>query len=291
MILSHEHRHPEHTHKARLEVCDLTPVRYRRMCDAAVLRRTRESAIPQADVDAVVDFIAKHPHLGSTKAHHTLIDHEQALVSSGYINQAKQEMIRLSEDEYRIRREEEKSLEQQLRDRQQPTDYQHIQAEYANHIWAIDFLNLRFLGFSLCICVVYDIYTQAYHAILAGCGSDRELAHRSITTAVEHNGGQAALLLRRDNGKAFTTDSVQELLEHLFIQDAPIPPASPWFNGSLESNNGSLKSTVKTIGLQHLAEDVSSFNLARRNESNAVNALQELCDKALVNLNAEISRR
>lgn len=290
MILMHEHKYSTHTQKARLEACGLTPLQYRRMCRGAALRRTRESAIPQDDVDAVIDLISKHPHIGSVKAHHTLIDQEKALVSSGFINQAKQEMIRLAEEEYRTRRENEKTLEQLLRDRQQPNDYEHIQAEYKNHIWAIDFVNLRFFGFSLCLCVVYDIFTQAYHSILAGSGCDRELAHRTITDAVRHNGEQAAVLLRRDNGKAFTTDTVQKLLDHLFMQDNPIPPGSPWFNGSLESNNSGLKATIKTIGLQQLADDPSLSTRARKNEVDAITALQELCDQAFKTLNSEISR-
>lgn len=114
MILTHAHKYSTHTQKARLETCGLTPLQYRRMCRGATLRRTRESAIPQEDVDAVIDLIAKHPHIGSVKAHHTLIDQEKALVSSAFINQAKQEMIRLAEDEYRTRREDEKTLEQLL---------------------------------------------------------------------------------------------------------------------------------------------------------------------------------
>ncbi len=290
MILHHEHKYPKHTQEARLNACDLTPLRYRRMCRSADLRRTRESAIPQEDVDAVIDLIAKHPQIGSVKVHHTLIDHEQAFVSSAFINQAKQEMIRITEMAYRSRREKKKTLEQLLRERQAPNDYQHIQAEYPNHIWATDFLNLRFLGFSLCICVVYDIFTQAYHSILAGAGSDRELAGRCLSDAVRHNGGQAAVLLRRDNGKAFTTHTIQSLLDHLFMQDNPIPPASPWFNGSLESNNSGLKATVKTIGLQQLAADPARFRLARANETNAVAALQQLCNEAFISLNSDISR-
>lgn len=290
MILMHEHKYSTHTRKARLEACNLTPLRYQRMCRSAALRRTRESAIPQEDVDAVIDLIVEHPQIGSVKAHQTLVDQEQALVSSGFINQAKQEMIRLAEEEYRNRREDQKTLEQLLRDRQQPNDYQHIQAEYKNHIWATDFVNLRFFGFSLCLCVVYDIYTQAYHSICAGSGCDRELAHRTITDAVSNNGGQAAILLRRDNGKAFTTDTIQKLLDHLFMQDNPIPPGSPWFNGSLESNNSGLKATIKTIGLQRLADDSSFSSQARKNETDAITALQELCDKAFTTLNSEICR-
>lgn len=290
MILTHDHKYPAHSQKDRLQACELTPLRYQRMRRSAQLRRTRESAIPQADVDAVIDLIAQHPQIGSAKAHHTLIDHEKALVSSSFINQAKQEMIRLAEDEYRSRKEAEKTLEKHLRDRRQPNDYQHIQAEHPNHIWAIDFVTLRFLGFSLSLCVIYDIYTQAYHAILAGSGADRDLAGRTLTAAVRHNHGQAALLLRRDNGKAFTTASVQHLLNHLFMQDNPIPPASPWFNGSLESNNSGLKATIKTIGMQRLADNPAPFDQARKHEADAIAALQELSNHAFINLNSEISR-
>lgn len=288
--MTHEHKYPAHTQITRLQTLDLTPTRYQRMYRGATLRRDRESAIPQEDVNAVIDLIVEYPHIGSLKAHHTLVDRERGLVSSGFINQAKQEMIRLAESEYSSRKEEEKSLEKDLRDRQQPSDYEHIQAEYKNHIWAIDFVDLRFFGFGLCLCVVYDIYTQAYHSILAGSGCDRDLAHRCITAAVKHNGGESAVLLRRDNGSAFTTDTVQNLLNYLFMQDNPIPPASPWFNGSLESNNTGLKATVKTMGMQRLADDSKFAGLARKSEDDAIKALQGLCDNAFASLNNEISR-
>ena len=67
----------------------------------------------QEILDSIARFISGFDIVG-------LQEVDAGSLRSGYINQAKQEMIRLAEDEYRVRREEEKSLEQQLRDRQQP---------------------------------------------------------------------------------------------------------------------------------------------------------------------------
>jgi transposase InsO family protein len=249
------------------------------------------SANPEEDIQAAIDLFIEYPQIGAAKARHTLIDREQALISSAFLNQAKQQLSSATEGEYQRRAQDEKFLEAELLARRQnQEDYQHLKADHPNHIWAIDFVAIRFLCFSLCIAVVYDVYSQAYLAIVAGSGCDKELAKEAIQSAVAKNGGLSAQLLRRDNGKAFLTDSIQQLLANLFLQDAPIPPASPWFNGSLESCNSGLKTTIKTHAMQELLLAPQVLKDARQSAQNAIAKLQNLCDTTLKTLNDKISR-
>ena len=174
----------------------------------------------------------------------------------------------------------------------QPAEnYRHIQAEHPHHIWAIDFVFLHFLGFRFALAAVYDIFSQAYLGIEAGMGCTEALAHRALDRAMANAGRRACRFLRRDNGKAFLTASVQELPANLRIEDRPIPPGSPWFNGSLESNNGSLKTTVKTLAMQTMARTPQLFGAAGRETHAACALLQEICDRTRGVLNREISRQ
>lgn len=291
LIKSHEKSYPGHTSFDRLQQLGMTASDYWHLQHDVRERAARESAIPQADVDATVQFIIKHPDVGAGRAHLTLIDQELALVSTAFINDARQETARLAEETYRLRNEQEKQIEADLRARRQASqNYQHIQATYPHHIWATDFVVVRFLSFQLIVGIVYDVYSQAYLAIQAGSGCDHELAQRAITAAIAVAGIRAGLILRRDNGKAFLVESYQSTLTNHGIQDAPIPPGQPWFNGSLESNNSSLKTAIKTTAMQQLITTPSRFHDGRQQVHNAVELLQQTCNRARTTLNDEIAR-
>ncbi len=291
LVNSHQECYPEHLAADRLQQLDMSPSTYSHLRHFVRARAARESAIPEADVEVTVQFIVAHPDVGAGRAHLTLIDQEQALVGAVFINDARQEVARLAEEEYRLRGEREKLLEAELRVRlQDPRLYQHIQASHPHHIWATDFVVIRFLGFQLVGCMVYDIYSQAYLAIQAGVGCDQDLAQRTITAAVTAAGCRAGQVLRRDNGKAFLVESFQNTLADHDIEDAPIPPAKPWFNGSLESNNGSLKTAIKTTAMQQMPDEPARFQHARKDIDSAVQLLQQTCDRVRTSLNDQIAR-
>jgi len=168
--------------------------------------------------------------------------------------------------------------------------YRHIEACYPHHIWAIDFVAIRFFSFQLIICVIYDVFSQDYLAIRAGSGCDQELARRSLEAALAHAGTRAGVFMRRDNGKSFVTVPFQELLAENGIIDDPIPPGQPWLNGSLESNNTSLKAAFKTAALQRIPDEPDCARAARRHIDNAVLLLQRTCDQVRTTLNDSIAR-
>jgi transposase InsO family protein len=292
MIDSHDKSFARYGLRERLAQVDLSLSAYNRLKDRVRDRAARESVVMEDEVEAVVGIIVRHPNLGAGKLRSTLIDREEAVVGSGFINEAKQAIAEESETAYRTRRETGKTLQAALRERMQPAaNYRHIRAEYPHHIWAIDFVFLRFLGFRFALAVVYDIFSQAYLGIEAGMGCTDALAHRALDRAAANAGRRACRFLRRDNGKAFLAASVQELLANLRIEDRPIPPGSPWFNGSLESNNGSLKTTVKTLAMQTMARTPQLFASVGKETHAACALLQKICDRTRDVLNRKISRQ
>lgn len=269
---------------------DLTLGSYSRLRKRSDEQVVRESAIPKEDIEAAVAFFIENPDIGAGKAHLTLVDEEEAWISTGNLNRVKQMLRSLVTEEYKSRHEWEKHLEAQLRkdlaDRRKK-NYVHIQADYPNHIWAIDFVNIKFLGEAFGICVVYDEFSQAYMGIEAALGADHELAVKTVKKAV----AECSVIpkyMRRDNGKPFLTEEYLRELEE--IGDYPIPPHSPWFNGSLESCNGSLKAGIKTIGMQKMAKDPGSFRKVRKSKKATLKKLGDIIRCARRRMNEKIAR-
>ncbi len=276
----------------RLTQVGMTESSYRRLRTSRHEQTIRESAIPDGDVEAAVQFLIKHPDVGAGKAYASLVDQEEAWLSTASINTVKQELIQMVELEYKKRKETEKLLEAQLRQdllaRKKKNDYLHLQATFPNHIWAIDFVNIRFLSMPFVLCVVYDEYSQDYLSLRVGFWADHELAATSLQEALRQI-PKGPVFVRRDNGKPFLTHEFQQHLKE--AQDYPTPPHSPWYNGSLESCNTSLKTAVKSTGMQDMADNPSPFRDAREDPDIALDTLQCLVDRVRVMLNQEISRR
>ena len=277
----------------RLELMDLTAVKYSRLCHGYHEKVVRESAIPEEDIVAAIEFFIQHPDVGAGKAHDTLIDQELAYLSTTNLNAVKQELVNHSAKEYQQRKEEEKLLEAQLREallaQRAHSDYQHQRANHPHHIWATDFLFLTFLGTPVALCVVYDEFSQAYMSLKVAAHADHQLAKRTLQEAFERT-TQKPELIRRDNGKPFVTEEFQKLLETAITQDYPVPPHSPWYNGSLESCNTSLKAAIKTTGMQDMAESPTPYPEWRKNPDQAIEHLQEIGNRVHATLNKSSCR-
>jgi len=291
LVQSHSEQYAGHSAAERLQQLDMSPSDYSRLRRRKRQRAARESAIPESDVAETVGFIIEHPDVGAGRAHLTLVDQERALISTAFISDARQQVACLAEQHYRERNEQEKLLEAELRARQQAQRaYRHIEACHPHHIWAIDFVAIRFLSFQLVVCVIYDVFSQAYLAIRAGTGCDQRLARRSLQAAVAQAGTRAGMFMRRDNGKSFVTAPFQAILAENGIIDDPIPPGQPWLNGSLESSNTSLKAALKTAAMQRMAAEPDCSQAARKDVDNAVLLLQKSCDQVRTTLNHSIAR-
>lgn len=269
---------------------DLTPWSYRSLHNSFHERSSRESAIPEEDVAAAIAVFLKHPDIGSGRAYWTLIDKEEAWISTGALNTVKQLLAELAAEEYKEREEANKLIEAQLRTdlaARRGDDYLHFRAEHPNHVWAVDFVNITFQGIKFALCVIFDEFTQNYPAIRVGMGADHELAVETFQEALKESGTRPEYL-RRDNGKPFITEQFQEQLQ--LIEDYPVPPGSPWFNGGLESSNGPLKTAVKTLGMQDMAVDPAFFREIRKHRDLAMETLQGIVDRVQAVVNKEIAR-
>jgi transposase InsO family protein len=284
-------QYPRHNAGERLGQAGLTPSGYRRLREGLAEETVRESAIPEGDIQAAVEFFVAHPQVGASKAHVSLIDQEKACLSASNLNVVKRTLSEQVEETYKRRKEEEKLLEARLREellaRREKEEYQHFRAEYPNHVWSIDFSQIKFLGMTFMLCVVYDEYSQDYLAVEAGLWAGHELAAASFQKALSRSPRKPDRV-RRDNGLPFLTEDFQRLLER--DRDCPIPPGSPWYNGSLESCNTSLKAAIKTTGMQEMAAQADVYRDARQEPEAALAVLCELTDRVRVMLNEEISR-
>jgi len=293
MIHRHRTRYPRFTVAERLAELDMTPADCSRLEAGVDQRRRRESAIPEDDVAQTVAFIVEHPEIGAERARLTLLDQERAMISTVFVNEARQEVKRCAEEQYRERDQKEKAVEKALRDRQAQnrSSYSHIQACRPHHIWAMDFAMVDFLGYRLAACEVYDVYTQAYLAVRIGAGCSSELAEETLRTALAETGGQApGTMLRRDNGSAFRTEQFQKIVDKHGIQDAPIPPGQPWHNGSLEAGNGSLRTAILAAAMREALRRPEPFDAARENVGRAVDLLDGICQNTRRMLNEQIAR-
>ncbi|MCP4409267.1 MAG: transposase family protein, partial [Gammaproteobacteria bacterium] len=264
---------------------------YQRLRNGQVARTVRESAIPEEDVKAVMEFIAKYPEAGAGKIHLSLLENEAAYLSVANINTVKQALGDMVDVAYQQRKEAEKLLEAELRQNladRKAKNYHHRRAQYPNHIWAIDFVNIKFQGMHLVVCLIYDEYSQKYLSLCAGLTADHQLASRCLQAALDHS-SQKPQYLRRDNGKPFETEAFQ--LKMGSMVDYPVPPHSPWYNGSLESCNGSLKASVKTYGMQQMIKDPSCYREGRKDPEIALNILDGILAGARTRLNQEIARK
>ncbi len=293
MVSEHKKHFPEFTVADRLDALEMSPAEYRRLEKNLDERQQRESAIPEDDIAEAVAFITEHPEIGAERAHLTLIDQERAMVSAVFLNEARQEIKQAATELYAERDLKEKAAEQALRTRQAENcrSYSHVQATHPHHIWAMDFVMLDFIGFRLAVCEVYDVYSQGYLAVRTGTGCSSELAAETLKAAVAAAGGQCpGTLLRRDNGSAFITSEFQDVITDKKLLDRPIPPGEPWYNGSLEAGNGSLRTAVTAAAMRDMLFNKDQFCRARKDVGLAVSLLDGICEKTRRLLNENISR-
>lgn len=291
MIHEHEQRYAHHWQVDRLRQLDLSQAQYQRLKSGLRERAERESQIPEQDVEAAVEHFIAHPWTGARKAHLSLIDQEQAMISSSFCNDIKQQLSSLVMEESERRRVEsilEKELQARLAEKQQ--HFERLAAGAPHDIWATDFLHLSILGHSLYVCMIYEIYSQAYLALQCAEAPNRELAAVALEAASRRTGCRPRHYLLHDNGRAFRCQHYDELLAQLEIRGQPIPPGCPWLNGSLETNNTGLRAAIMTIGIQRLAERPEKVRELTGDVPTIVRVVQDYCDQALIVLNEQIAR-
>lgn len=293
MKLSEQHaeKYAEQPQTLRLEQLDLTVWGYRRLQDGVQERSARASQIPEEDVEAAIEEFIRHPQIGAQKAHLSLLDREAAMIGSTFCNEIKQQLSLLVGEESEKRRvssELAKELAARLSEKRQV--FERIRAEAPHEIWATDFLHLAVLGRWLYVCMIYDVYSQCYLAVKVGEVPNRALAEAAIRAAAQGTGRLPRYYVLHDNGKAFCCGDYETVLAKLSIPGQAIPPGCPWLNGSLESNNRSLRSAILTVGIQDLATAPSEVRNLGDDLPALVRKMQGYCDQARVELNEAIAR-
>ena len=285
-----EAAYPNYTVAERLGQVDMTPTSYHRLCRGELERLVRESVIPIRDVEAVVKLLIEHPDLGAGRASLTLINAAEAYLSTANVNAIKQELMAAVMEEYKRRKEAEKLLDAKLKAdlaAGNKETYEHRKAKAPNEIWAIDYVNLKCLGRLFVLCVVYDEYSQKYMGIGVGNRGDHVLATETLRAAIA-DAGVKPESMRRDNGSPFETVAFQERLED--IVDYPVPPHSPWWNGSLESCNTSLKAAIRVLGMQLILVNEARYQICKQDRMAALELLEELVAQTKTKLNETVAR-
>lgn len=272
-----------------LERLDTTWGSFLHMCRTVRDRRRRESAIPEEDVAALVEQIIAMPFLGGRKGSLKLVEDQKALIGQTIYKDAKGILREEAENELAKRREQ-SELERNQEDRKQAEDgFVKPVISKPHQMWSIDFTEVKLLGIRFMVCVIYDIFAQAYLALRAAEVADGQLTMDTVEEACAYAGTTPSECLLSDNGGQFESVDYQSLLERLRIQTLKTPPGQPWHNGELESGNRDLKKVIWTEALYCACEDPE---ITRPGVSRAKigSYLQQCCQAAKEKINEQIPR-
>ena len=289
--LAHRHEvdYPQVSKEQRLASLDTTSGSFLHLCRNVRDRRRRESAIPLGDIGALVEQIIAMPFLGGRKGSSKLIEDQAALIGQTMYKDAKGVLREEAERELAKRREH-SELEKNRKAREQAENgFIKPVASRPHDVWSIDFTEIKLLGMRFQICVIYDLYAQAYLALRPAEVADGPLTMATVEEACAYAGTTPSQCLLSDNGGQFESFDYQRLLARLEITTLKTPPGQPWYNGELESGNGPLKKTVWTEALYGACEhpEISRPGVPREE---ILNYLQQCCQLAKEKINEHIPR-
>ena len=145
------------------------------------VRLDRESTIPDEDIEQAVKQIIDFPFLGGRKGSLKLQEDEKALLGQTVYKEIKQQ-LRLAAEKELFKRKEQSELEKnqykRLLDKGGP--YETFAPRQKHDIWAIDFVTFVLYGMYFSLCVVYEVYSQAYLAIRVSESACSEVAMDAV---------------------------------------------------------------------------------------------------------------
>ena len=250
----------------------------------------RESLIENKDIDHVVQQIIDYPFLGGNKGSLKLQHDEKAVIGSTLYGEVKQQLkLEVEKDIHKRREQCELEKNRYKRSAENQKEYEHIVPSQIHEMWSIDFVTFVLYGIYFNICVVYEIYSQAYLAIKVADSANSEVAIEAVKHAVEYSGAKPKRYLLSDNGSAFISEDFEALLDSIKMFGQQIPPGQPWYNGALESGNRDLKKALYTIAFHDACKDIkiSTKSVAR---DHIVSSLEGYCDAAQQMINEQIVR-
>lgn len=289
LVHKHEADYELVSKERRLACLESTCGSFEHMYRSVRDRHRRESAIPEKDVDAVVEQIVAMPFLGGRKGSSKLIEDEKALIGQTMYKEAKGVLREEAEKELAKRREQ-SQLERNRKARERVEEgFVKPVAGKPHEVWSIDFTEVKLLGVRFIICVIYDLFAQAYLALRAAEIADGQLTMDTVEEACAYAGTTPSQCLLSDNGGQFNSLDYQSLLERLKIETLKIPPGQPWQNGEIESGNRDLKKVVWTEALYGACEQprITRPGVSR---DKILRYLQQCCQAAKKKINEQIPR-
>ncbi len=273
----------------RLASMDTTLGSFQHMCRTVRDRHRRESALPQEDVESVVEQIIAMPFLGGRKGSSKLLEDQKALIGQTMYKEVKAVLREEAEKELARRREQSVLDRHREARRQAEKAFVKPVPTKPHELWSIDFTEIKLLGVRSMVCVIYDVFAQAYLALRPAEIADGELTMAAIEQACAYAGTTPSRCLLSDNGGQFEDAEYQRLLERLQIDTLKIPPGEPWHNGEIESGNRDLKKTIWTEALYGACEQIDITRPGVPREK-LLSYLKQCCDAAQEQINEQIPR-
>ena len=290
LVEEHETKYWFVSRRVRLACLGYSRASFNQLKKSVRDRIARESSIPYEDYLEAVKQILEYPYLGGQKGALKLLSEKKALIGATFYQEIKKQIKLLAEEEYQARKQlSELEKNQYARSHEKRKEFEKMQAKQVDDIWAIDFVELWLLGVKLVLCVVYDVYSQSYLAILPGENATEELASRAIIFACSYRKSQPRKCIISDGGKQFDCASFDNKLKDKLIFRNQTPPGEPWYNGALESGNRDLKKVIYTIAF-YKACDNPSISKKGVSRNRVFNFLKLCCNRALYVINDEIVR-
>ncbi len=278
------------TQYERLKCLEMAAASFNRIQKNINDRLNRESCIPDEDIEQTVRQIVDYPYLGGQKGSLKLQCDEKAFVGSTTYQEIKHQLKTLAAKEVLNRKQRsELSVDQYKRYDEKQEPFVQIAPQKKHDVWAIDFLNLLLFGIFFRICVVYDIYSQAYLSIKPVIHATSSAAEQALDEACQFSGQIPELCLLSDNGSQFRCDSFDKTKKRLQIHSQYIPRGQPWYNGALESGNRDLRKVVYTNVFYDACKDTQLSKVGTSYDK-IYQHLQTCCHKALVVINEKIAR-
>jgi transposase InsO family protein len=290
LVGAHGQAYCELTQAERLGCLALTPASFLHIQRTTRERLRRESAIGDDDVKQTVEQIIEYPFLGGHKGSLKLQYDRKALIGETFYKEIKQQLRLEAEKELQRRREEcELENNQYKRQYDKENPFEKIVPEGKHDVWAIDFVTFLLFGIYFRICVVYEVFSQAYLSIIPAEVASHKIAVEALMSACEYSGQRPKICLLSDNGGQFTCYGFEQVREKLDISGRQTPPGQPWHNGALESGNRDLKKVLYTIAF-HDACRVIEISRRGADRQRLLNSLKNFCVKTQQVINEEIVR-
>lgn len=206
---------------------------------AALDRKKRPpKQLDERVIENAATVIATFPHFGGVKGQAFMLYHELGLIGQKAYDNIKKKVRRVLCQEAHQRKDLPARVDK----------YEHIRPVRPGQIWAEDFTELFVDGNSFKLALLIDVFTQ----YILGWALDRRateaLVASPVLQALSANGGRPPeKFLIQDNGRQYSSENHQGLLDAHKIIARHIPPYTPQYNGAIECGGKEFKNVFFNV--------------------------------------------